>query len=377
MASAPSLPQPESEPQSEPQSKLRLTSPAQILTAVPYLLGFSPARSVVVMCLRDKQVGLTMRLDIDTPPRELRETVVERLRADGANKAVIVLFDPDETGDSFDPGGSVDPGASADPADTGTRPGHRIARPLIRAVRRAGLTVVDAIVVHRGRFWSYLCDEPRCCPPEGRPLPTAGQPDHSLVASTFVAMGAAPMASREALHASIGAAAPERQAQLWPAFERALEAPAADPIDRWWEVVQRYREVPPRAPLPDDEAAQLVVSLGDVLIRDEVISWTAGDEISGVLAVLRELAPMAPPPFDTQVLASLAWSAYSFGDGALASAALNRALDSDPMHNLSRLLEVALTNGVDPEKLRSVSIDLITDLRRQESRASARSRDAR
>src|SRR5437588_9860218 len=122
MASAPSLPQPE--PQSEPQSKLRLTSPAQILTAVPYLLGFSPARSVVVMSLRDKQVGLTMRLDIDTPPRELRETVVKRLRADGASKAVIVLFDPDET-------------ASVDPVDPALRPGHRIARPLIRAGRRA------------------------------------------------------------------------------------------------------------------------------------------------------------------------------------------------------------------------------------------------
>ena len=54
-------------------------------------------------------------------------------------------------------------------------------------------------------------------------------------------------------------------------------------------------------------------SLRDVLIRDEVISWTAGEEISGVLAVLRELAPLAPPPFDTQVLASLAWAAYSFG----------------------------------------------------------------
>ena len=30
------------------------------------------------MSLRGKQVGLTMRLDIDTPPRELRETVVKR-----------------------------------------------------------------------------------------------------------------------------------------------------------------------------------------------------------------------------------------------------------------------------------------------------------
>jgi hypothetical protein len=361
MASAPSLPQ----PQPEPQSRLRLTSPEQILTAVPYLLGFSPTQSVVVMSLRGKQIGLTMRLDIDTPPREMHQTVVKRLRADGASKAVIVLFDPDDTDDPDDPD------------DPGIRPGQRIARPLIRAVRRGGLTLVDAIVVQRGRFWSYLCDESLCCPPDGRLLPMPGQPDHSLVASTFVAMGAAPMASREELHASIAAAAPERQAELWPAFERALEVPVADPVELWRDVVRRYGEPPPRTSLPDEEVAQLVVSLRDVLIRDEIISWTAGDEISGVLAVLRDLAPLAPPPFDTQVLASLAWAAYSLGDGALAAAALNRALDCDPMHNLSRLLEVALTNGVDPEQLRSVSSKLIGDLRRLETRASVRRRDVR
>ena len=50
-------------------------------------------------------------------------------------------------------------------------------------------------------------------------------------------------------------------------------------------------------------------------------------------------------------------------------AALDRALTTDPKHNLSRLLEVILTNGINPEKLREVSADLIADLRQQESRA--------
>ncbi len=351
MASAPSLP--------PPPNRLRLTSPEQILTAVPYLLGFSPSQSVVVLSLRGKQIGLTMRLDLDTPIREMHETVCKRLRDDGASRAILVLFDP---------------GA---PDRPGGRPGERVARQLLRAVRQEGITVVDALSVQDGRFWSHVCTNPRCCPSVGRLVPAAGDAEHSLVASAFVALGTAPMASREELHASIGPAPAERQLELAPAFERALDVPAAQPLERWRVVVKRYTEAPPRRPLPDTEVALLVVSLRDVLIRDEILSWTAGDEISGLLAVLRELAPLAPPPFDTQVLASLAWAAYSYGDGALAAAALNRALDCDPEHTLSRLLEVALTNGVDPEKLRSVSIDLIADLRRLETRGSARSRDAR
>ncbi len=347
MPSAPSLPQ--------PPARLRLTSPEHILAAVPYLLGFAPSRSVVVLSLRDKQIGLTMRLDIDTPAQELHEVVLQRLRDDGATKAVIVLFDP------------------AEASGSGTLPGYRIGRPLVRAVRREGLTVVDALVVQQGRFWSYVCTNRRCCPPQGRPVPKAGQPDHSLVASAFVALGTAPMASRDELHASIGPAAAERHLELAPAFEEALEAPDASPLVRWRAVVERHVEAPPRRPLPDSEVAHLVVSLSDVLIRDEILSWTAGEEIAGVLAVLRELAPLAPPPFDTQVLASLAWAAYCHGDGALAAAAVNRALDCDPKHSLSRLLEMALTNGVAPESLRGVG----RDLRRLETRACSRSRDAR
>ncbi len=352
MALAPSLPQ--------PPARLRLSSPEQVLAAVPYLLGFTPTHSLVVLSLRGKQIGLTMRLDLDTPPPELRRVVVNRLHADGATTAVLIVFDPDDGG------------------GPGAKPGSRLARPLIRALRREGVGVKDALVVASGRFWSYLCDEPRCCPPNGRAIPVAGAPDHSLVASSFVAMGTAPLASREALSASVGPS-PERQAELAPAFERALGAPAAYPLERWWEVVRRYTDGParPGRTLPDSEIAQLVVSLRDVIVRDEIVSWTAGTEIAGVLAVLRELAPLAPPPFDVQVLASLAWAALSFGDGALAAVALERAHDADPEHNLARLLGVALESGVTPQQLRSISTELSAGVSSPETPDGRRSRDAR
>ncbi len=351
------------QPLPQPPTRLRLSSPEQVLAAVPYLLGFTPSRSLVVLSLRGKQVGLTMRLDLDTPSAELRKVVVNRLRADRASTAILIVFDPDDPPDAQ--------------GTRRTRPGERFARPLIRLLSREGLDVKDAMGVRNGRFWSYLCEEPSCCPPGGRILPVAGAPDHTLVASTFVAMGTAPLASREELSASVEPASPERRAELAPAFERALGAPAAYPLQRWWEAVLRYTEAPPRRALPDAEIAHLIVSLGDAGIRDEVVSWTAGDEITGVLAVLRELAPCAPPPFDAQVLASLAWAALSTGEGALAAVCLERAHAVDPAHGLANLLGAALESGVTPQQLRGIATELSAGVRLPEAPSDVPSPDAR
>jgi hypothetical protein len=332
-------------PLSQPPARLRLSSPAEVLAAVPYLIGFSPRRSVVVLCLRGKQLGLTMRLDLDMAPDELREIVLARVAGDDASAAIVIVFDPDA-------------------AAGARRPGAAIARPLIRALRRAGFHVQDALGVRDGRYWSYLCTQPSCCPAGGRPVPAAGDGDHSRVAATFVAVGAAPLASREELSASVATLSDERRAQLTACFDAAVAAPSAHPIDRWWTAVRRYATGPPRpgGALTLAEAACLIVALRDVAVRDEVVSWAAGDAITGVLAVLRELAPLALPPFDTQLLATLAWAAYSFGDGALAAVALERALAAEPGHSLARLLTLALETGVTPEQLRGIGLALSATL---------------
>jgi hypothetical protein len=38
------------------------------------------------------------------------------------------------------------------------------------AAEAAGLGVLDAIAVANGRWRSYECDNPSCCPPEGNPI---------------------------------------------------------------------------------------------------------------------------------------------------------------------------------------------------------------
>jgi Domain of unknown function (DUF4192) len=341
MAASPSVPSSSNARLPEPQTKLRLTTPPEVLAAVPYLLGFTPERSAVVLCMHGKQLGLTMRADLDMPAYELRGMLQDRIRADGADTALLVLFDPE-------------PGAE------GTRPGAQLAKSLIRTFRQDGILVRDALGVRERRYWSYLCRDVVCCPAQGREIPDAGQEEHTRIAATFVGIGSAPLTSRAALDATLDGVRGPMAVKVMAGLSDALRTPWPHPIDHWWNLVERYTDVPPRpgSGLPLREATRLIVSLRDVMVRDEIISWTGGAALTGILTLLKELTPLALPPYDTQLLTTLAWAAYSEGDGALAAMALERVLDADPEHHLAQLLWAALEGGIEPAILRELSLQM-------------------
>ena len=48
--------------------KISVSGPAELVTIVPFHLGFQPERSVVAICLRDRAVGLVARIDVVGSP---------------------------------------------------------------------------------------------------------------------------------------------------------------------------------------------------------------------------------------------------------------------------------------------------------------------
>ena len=44
--------------------KISVSGPAELVTIVPFHLGFQPERSVVVICLRDRALSLVARIDV-------------------------------------------------------------------------------------------------------------------------------------------------------------------------------------------------------------------------------------------------------------------------------------------------------------------------
>ena len=76
--------------------------------------------------------------------------------------------------------------------------------PLADAIRQAtagtDLKLRDVLRVEQGRYWSYLCTNPLCCPPAGVPFTTDGHP--AAVAMTATS-GHQVLASRAELAATI------------------------------------------------------------------------------------------------------------------------------------------------------------------------------
>ena len=135
---------------------LTITGPAALVEAVPYLLGFTPTESLVIVGLAAKTVTVTVRADLDglTPDQitELAHTL--RDKADATAKIALTY------------------GSTADP------------EPVAAAARAAGLQLAEHLRVAEGRYWSLTCPIEGCCLPEGRPIPQAG-----AVAAEFVLAG--------------------------------------------------------------------------------------------------------------------------------------------------------------------------------------------
>ena len=118
-------------------------------SAGPYLIGFHPKDSLVLVGLRERRVVVTARLDLaDTDQHGALEHAVGSMARGGARSVIAVVYPPQ----------------------------GRSGRDWSDLARRVGVTagevdcsLSDALLVRDGRWWSLVCDG-ECCPPECRPL---------------------------------------------------------------------------------------------------------------------------------------------------------------------------------------------------------------
>lgn len=320
----------------------RLTTPAELVASLPYSVGFVPTESLVVLCCHEPRgrTGLCMRFDLPSPDdrRDLVAEVVERVRHERATRVVLAVYT----------------------AEPGTLPQAG----LVAAVDAAldGVRLTEAVLVRDGRFWSYLCSEPGCCPVEGTPV-GAGEnaPSVQLLQAESVLRGRAVLPDRASLVAAlatpVGAAADaarRRCARCEDLLTAGLRKEGVGATRRasltaWRAALDRFASPP--ATLGDLEASALAVSLCDVAVRDEVAALTQRYP-DALPLLLTEVCRRTPPPYDAPACAVLAWVTYAAGGGALVTVALERALAADPTYSLARLLAEAIARQVPPEVLR-------------------------
>ncbi|MEU2116940.1 DUF4192 domain-containing protein [Streptomyces sp. NPDC016459] len=377
--------------------QITLRGPAELADALPFMLGFHPTDSVVLVALHGERgrFGGRVRLGIPRSPLEwasvadhLAECLVDGGAKGGTRPDGIVVFL------------CQDPSAG----ETGRGVMERL-RPFAQHLRTAcgalDIPVYEALCISDGLFFSYCCPDARCCPPDGTPLALSGT---SVMAAAAAYAGVQVRGSlRDMEGRFMPSGGPREEAQ-----RAALDASAASIVPRILEGAEgRGREevrettlriarevlrrfVNPKRPGQEvpmsptdrkdrtgmgkadtataegdaaddalvgiDEAAALIIGLQDRVTRDRAAEWMEGWEASAALRLWRVLARRCVSPYQEHAAAPLTlagWVAWSTGDEPTARVALGLALQADPEYVFAQLLHQACNEGLDPESLRS------------------------
>jgi len=326
--------------------RVRIGSADGILAVVPHLLGFRPKDSLVVLGVGGPhaRIRLAFRYDLPDPAddevaSDIAEHAVGVLGRQRLAMAVAV---------GYGPGAAVTP----------------VMDVLAPALRDAGIAVQDMLRVDGGRYWSYICQDPGCCPPDGTPFATDNHPASAALAAAGLTVLAdrseladtvAPLAEAAApMHAATGRAR-QRAGEL---VDLAAAADGGDPFlpiadagrRSVKQAITRYRR---GGQLTDhEELAWLGVTLSDLRVRDD--AWARMDPAFNEQheRLWVDLVRHLPTEFVAAPAALLAFTAWQGGNGALAAVAIERALDAEPQYSMALLISDALHAGLPPSAAR-------------------------
>lgn len=322
---------------SEPILKLR--APSDLLAAIPYVVGYHPADSVVVLGVQGRRITFSARVDLpDISGIPVPDTVgylldvVQRQRCSGV---FVVGF------------------GAADRADD-------LLSALHRGFDQRAVKVQEVLRAHDGRYWSSLCRNIACCPPEGVPYDAVASP----LAAEWTTAGLVARRDRSEYEGQLdGVTGEAREAmglatsvaydgllQLLSEVQDEDEAEAALLVAGSAACSTALALGRAGDPLDDDDVAWLSVLLLDNALRD--LAWLrimkAGDELELHRALWMDVLRRCEPDLVAAPATLYGFAAWRCGDGGLARLAFERALEQDPGCGLARRLLNALRHGMPP-----------------------------
>jgi hypothetical protein len=337
-----------SQPEPQPEPQLRVGSAASVLAVVPGLLGFHPTDSLVVIGAGPPRgrIQVAFRYDLPEPPdsgaaAKIAAHAAAILVRHQLSLAIVV---------GYGPGTAVTPVADA----------------IVAELRRAGIKLYDMLRVEHGRYWSYACQDPRCCPPEGVLFDPAAHP----AAQTLAAAGNPALADRAALAASIAPLGGQAADSMRNAVRRAerqvngilqeggasgrraaaVQQVVGEGLRAVQEAITAYRggsQITTAA-----QFAQIAVAIADLRVRDDAWARMEPAHTKAHLRLWTDLVRHAPAKYVPAPASLLAFVAWQSGNGALANVAAQRALAADPEYSMALLLLEAISAGAPPSAAR-------------------------
>lgn len=317
-----------------------LTSANDLITAIPFLIGFHPTNSIVLISVKDESIGLAMRIDL--PERLMSEQIdllAHHFLRDHSEAALVVAYMPEDRDD-----------------------GDSILISLGAGLIRNGVDIQESIVVKSGRYRSIICRDHSCCPPHGKEMPEISA---SEIAAEHVVAGI-PMPF-ENISQLIETLAPD-PASLTLGWASDVSTFAIDEDDP--DISALRRDGVETMDLLLDAfrmgygisnrtlVARMIGRMSDLQVRDYAMGVHGEDTYDLFFTMWREVLRLAPVGFVAPIACIVAAMAYEGGDGAMAQKALDRALEDENDYPLAALLRRVFNAGWPPESFAAMRAEL-------------------
>ncbi len=326
-------------PNDDHPDQITWTRFGDLLASLPYLLGYQPNESLVMLALDQDSSTLVVVDRVDLPsPNDYWSTAARLASSVTARRPLriflVVIAVP-----------SSEPGV----------PHRALIEACVDELERAGLPVIEA-------WWTPLCTAAAPWRSYNDP-DTSGivpEPAKTSLAAQSVLAGRVTYASRDDM-AALLAPAPDRvlarRTELLASLTAAHRPHAADRYRRFYDVDDSvHRAHAGDFPITDNEVAQLTLALRDHMVRDACLLYIEGEFWASAEKLWRYLVRAVPGPDRAEPAVLLALWAYLRGDDVLAQIALQRAHESTSSHRLTAVVAETLAYGVPPERLRRVVI---------------------
>ena len=315
-----------------------LTSPHDLLAAIPFLVGFKPENSIILISIKEESVSMAMRIDFpDSLDDAQVSTLIGHLKRDVAEAVLSIYYLPDRANGS-----------------------DSVISTLTQAIEKENLVLRESIIVSSGRWRSLLCQDKSCCPDEGSPMPDLHD---SRIAAEQVASGKPlPYDTIDELVASISPLTEDVELIEFINQVEKLDYDG-DPLPQQREgaaaIVDFIADFQAEGLCRDKKLIALVlVRLLDLQVRDFALGSVTEDSLHTYFNAWRWLMRIAPQGYVAPAATLFAAVAYERGDGALAQRALDRVEADDPDYAMLRLFREVFSRGWSPDNFAAMRAEL-------------------
>lgn len=337
----------------QPEPAVR--EPGEAVTVLPYLLGYHPTDTLVMLALtRDGEIHANSTVWTDLPPTQpylhIAQQYVAAAQRHGA-LAVILTVVGQVTAERPDP-----------------LPYHDLIQVIADTMTLSGVDLLHTTwassTTTDGHWWCY--DDPDVC---NGPVPP---PEQTPAAVAAIAAGTVAFTSRqelvELLHPDDESVLARRARQITQRLALAGRAPsdiqstaartALHAIQTAVDSTQSQHT------LTDQDVVQLATALANPLVAAACLGLATGQHAEAAERLWLQLTKSTPAPYRAEPACQLAATAYLRGDRALAGVAVDLAEQASPDHKPAFLLRLVLTLGIPADQVADSLIQLAAEANR-------------